>query len=83
MDKEGDAMIGKLTKDILTGVDNETFDHGRVMGLLSFLTFFVLAFYDLMTEHKWQAMEFASGVSAMAVGFGVNLKLKGDTEPKA
>lgn len=72
----------KLVKDILTGADNETFDHGRVTGLMSFIVYFVLAFYDLITEHKWQAMDFASGISAMAVAFGVNLKLKGDTEPK-
>jgi hypothetical protein len=81
MGQEGDEM--KLFKDILTGADNDTFDHGRVVGLMSFLVYFVLAFYDLITEHKWQAMDFATGVSAMAVGFGANLKLKSDTEPKA
>jgi len=72
----------KIVKDILTGADNETFDHGRVMGLLSYIVYFVLAFFDLINDHKWAAMDFASGVSAMAVGFGINLKLKSDTEPK-
>jgi len=75
-------VIGKLFKDVLTGVDNQTFDHGRLMGLLSFIFYFILSLFDLLTSHTWRAMDFAGGIATMAVAFGVNLKLKSDTEPK-
>lgn len=75
-------MMDKLFKDILTGADNESFDHGRVLGLMSFVVYFGLAMFDLVTDHSWRPMEFASGIGTMAVGFGIHLKLKSDTEPK-
>lgn len=75
-------MMRKMIKDILTGADNHSFDNGRVMCVLSFLTFFVMALISVRSEHAWGAMDFAGGVSAMAVGFGFNLRLKRSTEPK-
>lgn len=75
-------MIRKMLMDILTGVDNQTFDHGRVLGLTSFIFYFVLAIASYVINHPWGAMDFASGVGTMAVGFGIHLKLKSDTEPQ-
>jgi hypothetical protein len=74
-------MIRKVFTDILTGIDNSTFDHGRVLSFISFIFYYVFAFASLLEGHAWQAMDFASGVGAMAVGFGLHLKLKSDTEP--
>jgi hypothetical protein len=76
-------MIKKFIKDILTGIDNETFDHGRVMSLFSFISYVGYAVVNLALSHPWGAMDFAGGLSALAVGFGVHLKLKQDTEPGA
>lgn len=74
-------MISKITKDILTGVDNQTFDNGRVMCVLSFIVYFFMAGYGVIQSHNWNPLDFASGVGTMAVGFGVNLSLKKSTEP--
>ena len=73
----------KMCKHILTGKDNETYDNSRVLCLLSFFIYFLLALGSLLVHREWGAMDFGGGISAMTVGFGVNLKLKSDTEPKA
>ena len=74
-------MISKMVKDILTGIDNETYDHGRVLGVLSYIFYYCYAFANLWQGHPWAAIDFASGISAMAVAFGIHLKLKSGTEP--
>jgi hypothetical protein len=71
----------KILKDILTGADNESYDHGRVLGLMTFVMYFGLAVTALVINHSFDPMNFAGGASTMAVGFGIHLKLKSDTEP--
>lgn len=71
----------KLFKDILTGIDNQTFDQGRVTCLFSFISYHAMAIANLVMGHPWGAMDFAGGISAIAVGFGIHLKLKTDSEP--
>ena len=71
----------KLIKDILTGKDGETYDSGRVLCLVSFLVYFALAFIGASDGEPWTALNFASGAGTMAVGFGINLKVKQSTEP--
>lgn len=72
----------KLFRDILTGVDNRSFDNGRVICLLSYSVYFVFAILSVCLHHPWSALDFSGGISAMAICFGVNLKLKKDTEPQ-
>lgn len=74
-------IIYKAMKDILTGIDNETFDNGRVLCLFSYLVYFGLAIASFFVEHPWGAIDFAGGIGAMGVGFGVHLKLKEGSEP--
>jgi len=73
----------KMCKHILTGRDNETYDSSRVLCLLSFFIYFVLGLGSVMIHREWSPLDFGGGISAMTVGFGVNLKLKSDTEPKS
>ena len=77
MDTEVDAVnaLLKIIKDSLTGSDNESFDNGRIICALSFNIYYLLAFYNTFLGHGWSAVEFASGATAMAVGFGINLHL--------
>jgi small-conductance mechanosensitive channel len=85
MDSEGfDMTLRKLVTDVLTENDNKTYDHGKILGFTSFIFYYALAFASLWGAHPWQAMDFASGVGTMAVGFGVHFKLKGNelTEDK-
>lgn len=74
-------MFGKLMKDILTGIDNHTFDNGRVIALFSFATYNTMALASFYVMHPWSATDYATGAAAMAVGFGFNLRLKRKTEP--
>lgn len=75
-------MIGKLLKDILTGIDNETYDNGRVLCLMSYLVYFTMALGSVVMKAPWPAMDFAGGIGTIAVGFGINLHLKKSTEPE-
>jgi len=72
----------KFFKDILTGADNQTYDNGRVLCLASHIVYFIMAFINYFIDKPWAPMDFASGVAAMAVGFGVHLYMKKDTEPR-
>jgi hypothetical protein len=71
----------KFWRDILTGIDGQTYDNGRVLCFMSYMVYFGLAIAALAIGKPWQPMDFASGVGTMAVGFGVNLHLKKSTEP--
>lgn len=72
----------RFVKDVLTGVDNQTYDGGRVLCFLSYSVYFGLSITNFMTTHIWSAMDFSGGVSAMAVGFGLHFYMKKDTEPR-
>ncbi len=74
-------LIKKIIKDSLTGADNVSYDNGRVLCSVSFIAFFLLSGVSVHYGHFWSPIEFASGVATMAVGFGINLHLKKQTEP--
>jgi len=81
MDEESVGV--KLLKDILTGADNTTYDSGRVLSFISHLIYFILAVGSIVAGHPWAPIDFASGVGAMAIGTGLNLKLKENSEPRS
>lgn len=72
----------KLVKDILTGIDKQSYDSGRVLCFLCYIVYFYMAIISTIHGHPWSAIDFSGGAGAMAVGFGINIKLKSDTEPK-
>lgn len=76
------SILFKIIKDSITTHDNESFDNGRIVCALSFTIYYMLAFYNAFLGHGWTAMEFASGCTAMAVGFGINLHLTNKKEEK-
>jgi hypothetical protein len=68
--------MSKFVKDMLTDINNENYDVARVLCLLSFTIYFLLAILDVVfSRHSWSAMDFAGGIGTMAVGFGINFKL--------
>lgn len=73
----------KFFTDILTGADNETFDHSRLLCVLSHLVYFAMAIASFIIHKPWSPIDFATGIGTMAVGYGVNLHLKSKTEPSA
>lgn len=68
-------ILFKIIKDSITSPDNVNFDNGRIICSLSFTIYYILAFYNAYLSHGWTAVEFASGCTAMAVGFGIKLHL--------
>lgn len=66
----------KLLNDILTGADNATYDNGRVLCFLSHMVYYVMAFLSYVIGKPWAPIDFATGVAAIAVGFGIHLNLK-------
>lgn len=73
----------RIFKDSITSNhDCEKFDNGRIICAMSFTFYYMLAFYNAFLGHGWTAIEFASGCTAMAVGFGINLHLTGKSQKK-
>ena len=74
MGSKGATM--KILKDMLTGPDNVTYDNGRVLCFASHIVYFIMAFLSYIVDKPWQPIDFATGVGAIAVGFGIHLNLK-------
>lgn len=68
-------------KNILTGIDNETYDNGRVLCFTSYIIYYMMALGNIFIDKPWSAMDFAGGVGTIAISFGINLHLKRHTEP--
>ena len=66
----------KFIKDLLTHSDGITYDVSRVLCLSSFLVYFFLSFIVIFIDKPWSAIEFATGIGTMAIGFGLHFKLK-------
>ena len=75
-------IILTILRDSLTEQGSKRFDNGRIICAMSFTSYYILAFYNTFLGHGWTAVEFASGATAMAVGFGINLHLTKPTEGK-
>lgn len=71
----------KLLLDILTTRDNQTFDNGRVLGVLIILAFLIFSGIDVVMTHTFEYEQFGIGIGATLAGIGVNLKLKENSEP--
>lgn len=71
-------------RHILTGIDGETYDLGRVIGAMGGTAFTGIGVWQAV--HGTAPFDFQSfgiGFGAMAGGVGALLKLKENSEPKA
>jgi len=69
----------KFLHDAFTGIDNQTYDLGRILLALSLIAYFALSFLSLA---RFNPLDFAGGVGAILTTGGIFLKLKETTEPK-
>jgi len=75
--------MGTFTKHLLTGLDGETWDIGRVGGALALVVGLGLQVYVVVWKGQpFDMTAFGTGVAALAIGIGGLLKLKESTEPK-
>jgi len=79
------TTVDKLSKpfrDMLTGIDNETYDTAKGamwVGILSYLG--LTTFNSIHGKFVTDYVLWAAGYAALIAGTGVTLKLKQDTEP--
>jgi len=69
----------KFLHDAFTGIDNQTYDLGRILLAFSLFAYLVLSF---LTISRFNPLDFAGGVGAILTTGGILLKLKETTEPK-
>ncbi|WP_422930157.1 amino acid ABC transporter substrate-binding protein [Singulisphaera sp. PoT] len=68
-------------KDLVTGVDGESFDVGRVLWVASVLAFMGLSAYSLYRGGAFDALGWGTGYGAMLGGGGAGIGLKRKAEP--
>lgn len=73
----------KLIKDILTGIDGESYDNVRVYMLLGVLTYVGCTVWHLYDENVFEFVNFGTGLAAILAGGGAGIGLKAKTEPGA
>jgi len=67
---------------LFTGKDNKSLDIGRVIWLLSVLSFIVFAFLGLYMDKPTDYIAYGTGLAALLAAGGAALNLKSKTEPE-
>jgi hypothetical protein len=67
---------------LFTGKDNRSLDIGRVIWLLSVLSFIVFAFLGLYMDKPTDYIAYGTGLSTLLAAGGAALNLKSKTEPE-
>lgn len=76
--------MNAFLKQLLTGIDGQTQDFGRLIGLLGGVSFIIMGFkacWIATADHPFSFQDFGIGFGAMAAGVGALIKLKEKTEP--
>lgn len=71
----------RITRQLLTGKDNLTYDIGRVLWALAFLVGLGAVIFSVAAGRNFDLTNYGLGVSALLVAGGAALKLKESTEP--
>lgn len=67
---------------LFTGKDNKSLDVGRVIWLLSVVSFITFAFIGLYLDKATDYISYGAGLSTLLAAGGAALGLKGKTEPE-
>jgi len=68
--------MNKFFKDLLMHKGTSNYDMSKVICLMSFIVYFLLSFGIIFIGKPWSAMEYAGGISTIAVGFGLHFHFK-------
>lgn len=75
-------LAKKVLNDMCTARDNRSYDHTRIICIISFLLFYILCIFSyIILKHEFKPYEYAEAVGFMTACFGLNLKLKEKGEP--
>lgn len=72
----------KLFNDIFTGIDNQTYDLGRILWAASVVVFLLMSIGHMILSHIFSYVECAGGISAILASGAGSLAIKSKTEPK-
>ena len=73
--------MNEITKQLLTGKDNETYDLGRVSWMVGMIAVIGLAFYEVMHSNV-SLRELAESLGIVSAAGGASVAMKGKTEPE-
>lgn len=74
--------MNKFFNDILTGIDNKTYDIARVGTGMGLIIFSLIEIIKIIITHNFSEMEFSGGWCAiLGVGCG-SVAIKSNSEPK-
>ena len=71
----------KALKHMFTGVDNETWDIGRILWAKMSFVYCLVSGYHAVVHGNFDPQNWAIGASAILAGGGGGLALKSKTEP--
>lgn len=72
----------KILSDLFTGIDNQTYDLGRVMWAASLFSFLVMALGHVFWSHQLDYISCSAGITAINAGSAGSLAMKRKTEPQ-
>ena len=72
----------QFLKDIITGLDGESADIGRLLWIVGALVFFALSIYAVYRTGTFNPTDFGTGFGLILAGGGAGIGLKAGTEPK-
>lgn len=70
-----------FTRSLFTGVDNRTWDIGRILWAVSVVVGLGLVIHAQLADKAFDIQNYGIGIGALLTGGGLGLKLKENTEP--
>jgi hypothetical protein len=75
-------MTSKFFRDMFTGIDNKTYDIGRVLWFETVNAYIFLTVYAIYTGKDIDFVTWGGGLAALLGAGGAAIGLKGSTEPR-
>jgi hypothetical protein len=74
--------IKKMIRDVLTGLDNKTYDGARISFVFSMIFLSVMVFIDFLINKHFSGTTYAASIAGITTSHGGMIKLKETTEPQ-
>lgn len=71
-----------IIKDILTGIDGQSYDIGRVLWSVGVVSYIIYGGWHLFLDHLYNPLDYGAGFGAILAGGGAGIGLKAKTEPQ-
>lgn len=72
----------EMFKHLFTGIDNQTYDVGRVLWVMGVIVLLGLSIVSVFLSHEFNAINFGTGFGGILAGGGAGIGLKAKTEPE-